>query len=96
MSNQTQNQTPAPMHSPGQKSFRTADLYYAAYLSVAGVDLLDARKEDRRVYFYFADEGQITDLKKQYHRRQSKVSALTYAEEIKNFKNQTHEIMQGG
>lgn len=76
-----------------QKLFKTADLSFAAYLSVAGVPLEEAVKNSRRVFFHFVDEGQIDELKKQYFQRKARVPALPYAEEMKNFKNMVHEIM---
>jgi len=83
------------MHIHDPKTVRTADLYFAAYLSVAGVPMEDAKKEDRRVWFHFLDEGSYEDLKKQYYMRKAKINALQFVDEIKNFKNLTHEIMQG-
>ncbi len=73
-----------------QQEFRTADLYYAAYLRVAGVPLIDARREGGRVYFVFEGSPLIRDLKREYFNRTSKVSALSYADEIKAMKSLTH------
>jgi len=71
-------------------NYRTSDLYYAAYLRVAGIPLLEAAKEDRRVFFVFENIEGIQDLKKQYFNRTSKVPALTYADEIRSMKALTH------
>ena len=76
-----------------KKGYRTSDLYYAAYLKVAGVKLLGTDRDGGRVYFLF-DEGEgssLRDLRDQYYNRTSKVSALTYADEIKVMKSLTHE-----
>lgn len=71
--------------------YRTSDLYYAAYLKVAGVSLLETTREGGRVYFIFENSDAITDLKQQYFNRTSKVAALSYADEIKAMKALTHE-----
>ena len=76
-----------------KKGYRTSDLYYAAYLKVAGVKLLGTDRDGGRVYFLF-DEGEgssLRDLRDQYYNRTSKVPALTYADEIKVMKSLTHE-----
>jgi hypothetical protein len=70
--------------------FRTADLYLAAYLKCAGVVLADTVREGSRVYFYFEGTPSIPDLKHQYFNRQSKVAALSYADEIRSMKSLTH------
>jgi hypothetical protein len=70
--------------------YRTSDLYYAAYLKVAGVPLVDVVREKGRVIFLFERSDGIRDLKLQYFNRTSKVVALGYAEEIRNMKTLTH------
>ncbi len=72
------------------QEYRTADLYYAAYLRVAGVPLIEARREGGRVVFIFESSPLIRDLKREYFNRTSKVSALSYADEIKAMKSLTH------
>jgi hypothetical protein len=71
--------------------YRTSDLYYAAYLKVAGVALLETTREGGRVYFIFEHSDSLSDLKQQYFNRTSKVAALSYADEIKAMKALTHE-----
>jgi len=71
--------------------YRTSDLYYAAYLKVAGVNLLGTKREGGRVFFLFEDGEGLRDLKQQYYNRSSKVPALTYADEIKVMKALTHD-----
>jgi hypothetical protein len=77
--------------------YRTADLYYAAYLCVAGVSLIEVKKEvegrDKRVYFYFEHTDALKDLKRDYFNRKGKVAALQYADEVRSMKQQTHEAM---
>lgn len=73
--------------------YRTSDLYYAAYLKVAGITLVGTKREGARIYFLFeeGDGETLRDLKTQYYNRSSKVAALTYADEIKVMKALTHE-----
>ena len=71
-------------------SYRTSDLYYAAYLKVAGCMLKGTESEGRRVFFIFEKTEMIPDLKQQYFNRTSKVPALTYADEIRSMKALTH------
>jgi hypothetical protein len=70
--------------------YRTSDLYYAAYLKVAGVQLIDTEREGHRVFFVFEHTPTIKDLKTEYFNRTSKVPALTYADEIRTMKSLTH------
>jgi len=78
------------MNVEPNSTYRTTDLYYAAYLKLAGVPLVDIDREGRRVYFVFERSDAIKNLKLQYFNRTSKVVALGYAEEIKNMKTLTH------
>ena len=88
----------SPLEETGNKdtsmsqtdSFRTSDLYFAAYLKVAGVPFQDTVREDGRVYFLFEVQEGMRDLKNQYFNRIAKVPALTYADEVKTMKNLTH------
>lgn len=75
---------------PNQGNYRTSDLYYAAYLRVAGVPLKETVREGNRVFFVFESTDGIKDLKQQYYNRTSKVPALSYADEIRSMKNLTH------
>ena len=70
--------------------YRTSDLYYAAYLKVAGVILLDTERDGSRIFFVFENSTNIKDLKKEYFNRTSRVPALTYADEIRTMKSLTH------
>jgi hypothetical protein len=76
-----------------QSGYRTSDLYYAAYLKVAGVKLTGTTREEGRVYFLFgeADPAAMRELRDQYYNRTSKVAALTFVDEIRVMKNLTHE-----
>lgn len=77
-------------HNPNDGNYRTSDLYYAAYLKVAGCLLKGTDREGRRVFFIFEKSDLISDLKQQYFNRTSKVPALTYADEIRSMKALTH------
>ena len=75
------------------RRYRTADLYYAAYLKTAAVEFLSTEPDSRdpkRTNFVFAWQENIRDLKAQYFTRRAKVSALTYADEIKALKTLIH------
>lgn len=74
-------------------NYRTSDLYYAAYLKVAGVDFVGTSRDGGRVYFLFAEGGPVSirELKQQYYNRSSKVAALTFVDEIRVMKGLTHE-----
>lgn len=74
--------------------FRTADLYFAAFLKVACVVFLDhVRDEDEnRVYFIFEDpqDGTLRNLRNSYFARKAPVDALTHSQEIQALKSLTH------
>jgi len=75
-------------HDDGK--YKTADLYYAAYLKTAAVEFLGTEREGDRTVFVFTKPDNIRDLKAQFFTRQAKVSAMTYADEIKALKTLTH------
>jgi hypothetical protein len=70
--------------------YKTSDLYYAAYLKVAGVPFIEPEREGRRVIFVFENSDSIRDLKREYFNRKAKVPAMSYADEIKAMKAMTH------
>jgi len=70
--------------------YRTSDLYFAAYLRVAGVPFLRTEYEGRRMFFVFEQVDAFDDLKAQYFTRTSKVVALNFVDEIRNFKAMLH------
>ena len=81
------------MPSTNDRQYKTADLYYAAYLKTAAVDFLSTEpdpKDPKRTNFVFAWQENIRELKAQYFTRRAKVAALTYADEIKALKTLTH------
>ena len=68
--------------------FRTSDLYFAAYLYVAGVPHKGADNDGRRVWFLFEppDKASMRDLKDGYYKDQAKVQALSYTQAVKKMK----------
>ena len=76
------------IHKDGM--YATSDLYYAAYLKVAGVPYKGTEREGNRIFFLFEQSDALRDLKDQFFNRTAKVSALTYADEIKAMKALTH------
>ena len=71
--------------------FKTTDLYLAAYLKTAGLPLLVAEKSDSdRVVFIFTRIDSVLDLKRAYFKKESKVCALEYADNIKSLKVLIH------
>lgn len=75
---------------PKDGKYRTSDLYYAAYLKVAGVPFVETAKEGDRVFFVFEGSEGLRDLRSQYFNRTAKVSALNYADEVRSMKALTH------
>ena len=86
MQTQTQVQTEP-------RIYKTADLYFAAYLSVAGCSIEEMVKHGRQCKMHFLDEGQIEELRKQFYNRKAKVGALDFTQEIQLLKKQIAEIM---
>jgi len=74
--------------NPGQ--YRTSDLYFAAYLKVAGIKFLEAIREGDRIIFIFEEGEAMRDLKNVYFNRSAKVVAMNFADEIKAMKALTH------
>lgn len=78
------------MSSP--QTYETSDLYFAAYLKTAKMDLLGTKKDGRRVIFLFDDlgDGTLAKLQIEYINRSSKIVALDYADNIKALKSLCH------
>tara|TARA_B100001094_G_scaffold331148_1_gene398540 strand:+ start:544 stop:780 length:237 start_codon:yes stop_codon:yes gene_type:complete len=71
--------------------YRTSDLYYAAYLRVAGVPFLGTERAGKRVVFLFEDIGTpLRDLKKGYFSDGARVPALSYVQTIRFMKSLVH------
>lgn len=71
--------------------FRTPDLYFAAYLQTAGVEMKRTDRENSRVYFVFDTSiCNIEELKTAWFNNSGKVAAQPYANAIKNLKSICH------
>jgi len=73
--------------------YRTKDLYFSAYLRVAGVPFLSAeRQEDGKVVFLFEDIGTapLRDLKSGYFSDSAKVPAMSFVQMIRVMKSLTY------
>jgi len=78
-------------HTEGD-AYRTSDLYFSAYLRVAGVPFIEEVREGGRVVFLFEPQDQkvMRDLKRQYFSGKAKVAALDFVQAIKVMKSLTH------
>jgi hypothetical protein len=73
------------------KDFRTPDLYFAAYLQTAGVEMTRTDRENNRVYFVFDTAiADINELKTGWFNNTAKVAAQPYANAIKSLKSICH------
>ncbi len=73
--------------------YRTKDLYFSAYLRVAGVPFLEAvRQDDGKVVFLFEDLGApaMRDLKRDYFSDRAKVPAMSFVQMIRAMKSLTY------
>lgn len=74
---------------PGE--FRTPDLYYAAYLQTAGVEMIRTDREGNRTYFVFDTSlGNMDELKQAWINNTGKVAAQPYAYSIRSLKSVVH------
>lgn len=82
---------------PESHEYRTADIYYAAFLRVARVPYLRTERDpiERRTYFYFENSGGLRDLRTQFFNREAKVIARDYAEELRALKTLLHMDQDG-
>jgi hypothetical protein len=85
-------------HQTGADPYRTSDLYFAAYLDVAGVpflgDSFEAGKDGKkRTFLLFEDQGSrvMRDLKNDYFTGRAKVSAQSLVQAIKKMKQLVYE-----
>jgi hypothetical protein len=72
------------------KTFKTTDLYLAAYFKVADVPFLGAEIAENEhrssVFFVFSYTLDIGNLKKEYFKGESKVVALEFTNAVKELK----------
>lgn len=77
--------------SPKPGEFRTPDLYFAAYLQTAGVEMKNTEKENGRVYFIFDTTiSNVDELKTAWFNNTGRVPAQPYAHAIKSLKSICH------
>lgn len=75
-------------------SYRTSDLYYAAYLRVAEVPFLGVEREGKRVVFLFdSTDASLSDLKRGYFSDTARVPALSYVQAIRSMKALVHKAL---
>lgn len=73
------------------KEFRTPDLYFAAYLQTAGVEMLRTDRNNNRVFFVFDTSiANIEELTSGWFSNTSKVLAQPYANNVKSLKSMCH------
>jgi hypothetical protein len=74
-----------------EEPYKTTDLYYAAYLKVAGVPFRGTEREGGRVTFLFEDQGSLVmrDLRTAYFTDAAKVAPLMFVQAIKTMKSLT-------
>jgi hypothetical protein len=72
--------------------FRTSDLYFAAYLQVAGVSMVKSeRNGNGKVSFIFdTSVSNIAELKTAWFNQSGRIPALPYANAIKALKSVCH------
>lgn len=81
-----------PKSAFDDSEFKTSDLYFAAYLQVAGVLMLRTdRGPSGKVTFVFDQSiSNMDELKNGWFSQSAKVPALTYANSIKALKSVVH------
>jgi hypothetical protein len=88
MNDNTNSPGRGPIHEK-TGHYRTSDMYYAAYLKVAGVPFAGTSREGGRVFFLFEDGENVKELKVGYYNN-VKIAALPFADAIKSMKALTH------
>ena len=68
---------------PTEDEYETHDIYLAAYLKIAGCDLLRQRRQGPRVFFIFVNPGgTMKDMRDAYYSGKGTVSAHRYSQEV--------------
>lgn len=79
------------MKNNSKSEYRTSDLYMAAYLQTAGVEMLRTDREGPRVFFVFdVQVANIEELKTAWINNTGKVAAQPYSFNIKALKSLCH------
>jgi hypothetical protein len=78
--------------TPTDTEFRTSDLYFAAYLQVAGVPLVKTeRNGNGKVSFVFdTSVSNLEELRTAWVNQSGKIPALPYANAVKSLKSLCH------
>jgi hypothetical protein len=74
-------------------TYRSSDLYYAAYLQTAGVEMVrtERDKDASKIYFVFDTSiANIEELKQGWFNNTAKVPASLYAYNVKSLKSLCH------
>ena len=75
------------------QTYETSDLYFAAFLKTAKCKIVRFNKvSDSKVIFIFEWTPHIDDLSLEWTNRTAQVSALDYADNIRNLKSQCHSL----
>ena len=70
-----------------EETFKTSDLYFAAYLKTAGIDLSIVIKENNKKIFVFkADKSMLNKVQTEYVNGKSKVVAKDLIDNLRNLK----------
>ena len=77
--------------------YKTCDLYLAAFFQAVGCKMISSDRDpkNRRIHFVFEKNPLIQELKVKYFRREAKVDALTFADNVKSLKSLCHNILNG-
>ena len=71
--------------------YRTADLYYAAFLLTLEIPFIGTDREGGRVFFKFELSGEdSSEVERGYITRSTEVKAMVLIENIRNMKTLTH------
>ncbi len=77
--------------TPQDPTYKTPDLYFAAFLQTAGVQMSGTVKENGRVYFIFSrGVSDIEDLKTGWFNQTAKIPALPFTNAIRALKSICH------
>ena len=70
-------------------AYKTSDLYFAAFLRVAGVPFIDVEREGTRAHFLFEDQGPaiMREFRRQYFADEAKVPAQSFGQMIRTMKS---------
>ena len=70
--------------------YKTSDLYFAAYLRVAGVPFSGIERDADRAWFLFSTLSSVRDLKNEFYAGTAQLPAYLYAKSIRDMKALLH------